>query len=141
VAGKIAATLRWRKLPAGNFPVTGILGKVSFVEEAPPPIMPPPAEIAAPISLPSAQRSAALSILLAGAGGIIGAITGGLWGAGAGILLGGAARNAWRAQSGWSSADEPIRNEAAKSATMAAIGVAAGGLLAYQAYSATKEKK
>jgi hypothetical protein len=94
----------------------------------------------APIVATNAQRSAALSVLLAGAGGIVGAITGGLWGAGAGVLLGGAVRNAWRAQSGWSAADEATRNEAAKSATMGAIGLAAGGFLAYQAYT-SKHKK
>jgi len=106
-------------------------------EEVAPPIM----EQAEPIVPPTARRSAAMSILIAGAGGILGAITGGLWGAGAGVLLGGAIRNGWRAQSGWRSMEEPVRSEAAKSATMAAIGLAAGGFLAYRAYSSKKDKK
>ena len=106
-------------------------------EEVAPPIM----EQAEPVIAPTARRSAAASILIAGAGGILGAITGGLWGAGAGVLLGGAVRNAWRAQSSWGSMEEPVRNEAAKSATMAAIGIAAGGFLAYQAYSSKKKDK
>ena len=111
------------------------------------PAAPAPAPAPEPPSAPAltmidertARRRAGVSFLMAAAGGIGGAIVGGAWGAGAGVLFMGALRNGWRAQTGWGSGDEATRNEAAKSATMAAIGVAAGGFLAYQAYKARED--
>jgi len=98
------------------------------------PIAPPAAApLPAPID-PSARTGAGVAILMAGAGAITGWLVGGGWGAGAGLLLMGAARNGYKARSLWS-AD---RAEAAKRLTMAVAGGAGGGYMAYRAMKGRK---
>jgi hypothetical protein len=87
---------------------------------------------------PSARRGAGMALVLAGLGVATGAVFGGAWGAGAGFILVGAARNGWRAKSLWPSTQPGDREEAAKSATMATIGAALGGYLAYRAVKSRK---
>lgn len=106
------------------------------VEPTAPAAMPLP-ESMAPAALPipnaAVQRGAGVGILLAGTGLAAGWILGGPWGAGAGFILVGAARNGWRAKQLWPSAQPADREEAAKSATMAVAGALIGGYLAYRA--------
>jgi len=106
------------------------------VELTAPAAMPLP-ESMAPAALPipnaAVQRGAGVGILLAGTGLAAGWILGGPWGAGAGFILVGAARNGWRAKQLWPSAQPADREEAAKSATMAVAGALIGGYLAYRA--------
>lgn len=85
---------------------------------------------------PSARRGAGVAVVMAGAGLAVGWLVAGAWGAGAGFVLLGAARNGMRAKQLWSSAQPGDREEAAKSATMAAIGTVLGGYLAYCAHRA-----
>ena len=87
---------------------------------------------------PSARRGAGMALVLAGIGVATGAVFGGAWGAGAGFILVGAARNGWRAKSLWPSVQPGDREEAAKSATMATIGAALGGYLTYRAMKSRK---
>jgi len=75
-----------------------------------------------------------VALIFAALGAGVGAAVGGAWGLGAGVLLVGSARNAIRARQLWGAPEERDREEAAKSATMGIVGVAAGGYLAYQAY-------
>lgn len=75
-----------------------------------------------------------MALVFAALGGGIGAVVGGPWGLGAGLLLVGAARNALRARQLWSAQAPEDREEAATSATMGVVGAAAGGYLAYRAY-------
>jgi hypothetical protein len=91
------------------------------------------APAALPIPNAAVQRGAGVGILLAGTGLAAGWILGGPWGAGAGFILVGAARNGWRAKQLWPSAQPADREEAAKSATMAVAGALIGGYLAYRA--------
>jgi len=93
---------------------------------------PPPPEPSA--SVADDRMSAGLGLLLAGAGAGIGCWLGGLWGAGAGLLLVGASRNGLRAGRDWQSPDPQARAEAGRSAGIATIGGVAGGYLAYRAY-------
>jgi hypothetical protein len=101
----------------------------------PPAAMPAPAPQMAPSPMTdaAARRGAGTAVLLAGAGLAAGWIVGGPWGAGAGFILIGAARNGWRAKELWPSAQAGDREEAAKSATMAVVGGVIGGYLAYRA--------
>jgi len=85
---------------------------------------------------PASRTSAGVALLLAGSGAVAGWLMGGGWGAGAGLLLVGAARNGYRAKSLWT-AD---RAEAAKCATMAVAGAAGGGYLAYRAVKGKKRR-
>jgi hypothetical protein len=78
-----------------------------------------------------------VAILLAGSGAIAGWLLGGGWGAGAGLLLMGAARNGYKAKSIWTT----DRAEAAKCATMAVAGAAGGGYLAYRAVKGKKSSR
>lgn len=82
----------------------------------------------------ASARGAGVALIFAALGGGVGAVVGGAWGFGAGILFVGAARNALRARQLWGAQGEPEREEAAKSATMGIVGAAAGGYLAYRAY-------
>jgi hypothetical protein len=84
----------------------------------------------------SARTGAGISIVLAGAGVITGWLVGGGWGAGAGLLLVGAARNGYKARSIWGS----DRAEAAKRLTMAVAGGAGGGYMAYRAMKGRKDR-
>jgi hypothetical protein len=81
------------------------------------------------------RRGAGMAVVLASFGMAAGWVVGGVHGAGAGLLLVGAARNALRARADWRSPDESMRAEAAKSATMAIAGIALGGYLIYDARS------
>ena len=87
------------------------------------------------------QRGAGVGILLAGTGLAAGWVLGGPWGAGAGFILVGAARNGWRAKQLWPSQQPGEREEAAKSATMAVAGALIGGYLAYRAVRGIKEQE
>jgi hypothetical protein len=82
---------------------------------------------------PAARRGAGMAVVLSGVGLTAGWLLAGAWGAGAGFVLLGAARNGMRAKQLWSSTQPGDREEAAKSATMAAIGAAVGGYLTYRA--------
>lgn len=99
------------------------------------------ADSAAPVpaapDMRTAARGAGVGVLFAAAGAAAGAAVGGLWGAGAGLLLAGALRNGARARKLWSSADTIQRQEAATSATMAVIG---GGVAVYLGYRAHQER-
>lgn len=70
-----------------------------------------------------------LYIVLVGAGAAAGFLVGGAWGAGAGAMFVGAARNGLRARSEWRTSP----GDAAKSGTLAVLGAALGGYLAYRA--------
>lgn len=101
-----------------------------------PPTAPAPSAAAPAVAL-SPRRAAVgagVSLLVAAAGLGAGALLGGLWGAGAGLLMAGALRNGARAHKLWQSPDDSDRQEAVSSATMAVIGTGAGGYLAYRAY-------
>lgn len=112
---------------------------VADPEPTPEPAPLPPPMPAAPA--PSARTTAGIAILLAGAGATAGFVFGGAWGAGAGLLFMGAAQNGYRAKTGWSSADPSVRADAAKSATMALLGAALGGYLAYRAYQGKARRR
>lgn len=95
----------------------------------------------APAPVPAASqsstnfsRAAGVSVLVAAVGIGVGAFFGRWWGAGAGLLAAGALRNAARARSLWGSADAMEREEASSSATVALLGGAGAGYLAYRAY-------
>lgn len=64
-------------------------------------------------------------------GGIAGFALGGIWGAGAGVLGVGAARNGARAYNEWQSSG--VTPEATKSATVALLGLAGAAWLGYNA--------
>jgi hypothetical protein len=85
------------------------------------------------------RRGAGVALVLAGTGLAAGWLLGGAWGAGAGFILVGAARNGWRAQELWPSANPAEREEAAKSATMAVVGGVIGAYLAYRATRSSRE--
>lgn len=87
-----------------------------------------------PLTAPSARRAAGVSLLIAAGGAAVGAMVGGVWGAGAGLLAAGALRNGARAKKLWGSADQTERDEAASSVTMAIVGGASAGYLGYRAY-------
>jgi len=96
-----------------------------------------PAEQSAPPPA-GASRGAGFGVLVAGAAIGAGAVLGGWAGAGAGLLLMGALRNGLRAGRLWSAPSTGERGEAAKNASLAVIGVAAGGYLSYRAYQSRK---
>jgi len=85
------------------------------------------------------QRGAGIAVVMAGAGLAAGWLLGGAWGAGAGFIFVGAARNGWRAKELWPSANPADREEAAKSATMAVVGGVIGAYLAYRATRGPRE--
>lgn len=90
-----------------------------------------PAEIELP---PSARTRAGLGLILAVGGTGLGLWLGGLPGAGAGLLLMGAARNGLRATRGWASPDPIVRHDAGTSASLAVLGTVIGGYLSYRVY-------
>jgi hypothetical protein len=92
-----------------------------------------PVPVTAP-SAPAARRSAGLTLLGAAVATAAGAWLGGGWGAGAGLLLFGGTRNALRARSAWVAAP-PDPTVATRSATLALVGLVAGGYLGYRAYA------
>jgi len=136
------------ELPDTNWasaePSAPLLAPQSEPETAPMPV-PAPAPMPAsaqPAQAPldaSARRGAGTALLLSGGAATAGWVVGGAWGAGAGFLLLGAVRNAWRAKTLWPSAVATEREEAAKSATMAVVGVLLGGYLSYRAVTAKRE--
>lgn len=93
----------------------------------------------APTIDPSASRRAGAAVVFAGVGIGAGALLGGLWGAGSGLLFSGAALNALRARTLWASDFADDRKEAVKTTVMAVIGVAAAGYLGYRARQAKDE--
>lgn len=93
-----------------------------------------PALAPAPNGAAAARRGAGMGVLLATGGLLAGAVLGGAWGAGAGLLLVGAFRNASRARRFWGDPAPGQRHEAAKSATLAVFGAGVGSYLAYRAY-------
>lgn len=103
----------------------GMHGQIDFLE-------PPDASPAA------AMRSAGITALVAAVAFGGGLAFGGPWGGVSGIMLSGSAFNVYRAQKWWGSADPSEKHEAVVSAMFAAIGIAAGGYTAYQAYQAKR---
>lgn len=93
------------------------------------------------VSQGSATRSAGFTMLFATVALGAGIAAGGPWGAGAGVLLAGAAANVYRAQKWWGSPDPGEKHEAVVSAVFAAFGVGLGGYMAYKAYGAKTEEK
>lgn len=86
---------------------------------------------------PTASRRAGAAIVCAGIGIGTGALLGGLWGAGSGLLFAGAAMNAYRARSLWASDYADDKKEAVKTTVMAVVGIGVAGYLGYKA----KQKK
>ena len=103
----------------------------------------PPSAIApgqAMLGLPPApagpRRRAGAAVLLCGVGVGTGALVGGPWGAGAGLLFAGATMNAYRAQQLYATGSPVDRGEAIKSTVMAVIGLGLGSYLGYRAHGA-----
>jgi hypothetical protein len=101
---------------------------------APLPVAPPPTPD------PAAATRAGAAIIIAGAGLGAGALLGGLWGAGSGLLFSGALMNALRARALWASSAASDRSEAIKTTVMSVVGIAAGGYLGYRAHGARKDR-
>jgi hypothetical protein len=95
----------------------------------------------APSSAAPSRFGVGLAILCVGAAAGAGAYFGGAYGAGAGLLLAGGARNTWRAKQLWSAPLPEQRSEAVKSGTMALFGLGVGGWLAYKAYESRRASK
>jgi hypothetical protein len=114
--------------------------------QTPPFVMPAPTAVTplpippVPTTDPSAQTRAGVAIVIAGAGVGAGALLGGLWGAGSGLLFSGALLNAWRARTLWSSPVPTDRSEAIKTTVMSVVGIAAGGYLGYRAHQSKKDE-
>lgn len=113
--------------------------KPSMDGYAPPPmdLGPPPALLPMGVDeeqYREARRGAGFGLLLATAGTGAGLWLGGPLGAGAGLLLVGAARNALRATRDWRSPDPLARQEAGTSAALGLFGTLLGGYLGYQVY-------
>jgi hypothetical protein len=92
------------------------------------------------VSEESALRSAGFTALFATLALGAGIAIGGPWGAGAGVLLAGAAANGYRAQKWWGSHDPSEKHEAVVSAVFAVFGVSLGGYMAYKAYQSKKSE-
>lgn len=112
--------------------------------QAPPPIMMPGPNTPLPPNLqlppaPAARRRAGTAIVLAGVGAGTGALLGGFWGAGSGLLFAGATMNAYRAKCLFSSGQEPDRGEAVKSTIMAVLGLGLASYLGYRAHQAERD--
>lgn len=96
----------------------------------------PGASVIAPAPAPStssASRRAGIAVLLAGTGVATGALVGGAWGAGSGLLAAGALMNAYNSRVLWSSAAAADRQEAVKTTVMAVVCLGAAGYLGYRA--------
>lgn len=83
----------------------------------------------------AARRGAGFGLILATAGTGAGLWLGGPMGAGAGLLIVGATRNALRATRDWRSPDPVARQEAGTSAALGLFGALLGGYLGYQVYA------
>lgn len=79
------------------------------------------------------QSAGITSVLVAVAIGA-GVVAGGVWGAGAGLMLAGALANGYRAQKWMDSNNASERHEAVVSATFGVGELVLGGYLAYRAY-------
>ncbi len=77
--------------------------------------------------------------MLTGVGVGTGALLGGLWGAGSGLLFAGALSNALRAAVLWRSDYADDRKEATKATIMTVLGVGIGGYLGYRAHQARED--
>lgn len=96
-----------------------------------------PTMLSAPLD-DAARRGAGLGLLLAAGGLALGFVVGGVFGAGAGLLGVGAARNGQRARLLWRDPSEEARQEAAKSASMAVVG---GAMAVYLAWQSAQRKE
>ncbi len=125
------AAARARHMAAAPYPMNGgtggLNGSWDFIE---------PDDVSSQSALRSAGFTALFATVALGAGIAIG----GPWGAGAGVLLAGAAVNGYRAQKWWGSPEPSEKHEAVVSAVFATFGVGVGGYMAYKAYNAKKEK-
>lgn len=102
------------------------------------PVIPFPGADPAPAVTPvapavSASRRAGIAILLAGTGVTTGALMGGAWGAGSGLLAAGALMNAYRSRTLWASTVATDRAEAVKTTVMAVVCLGGAGYLGYRA--------
>jgi len=91
------------------------------------------------VSPPAAARSAGITALIVAVSLGVGIAAGGPWGAGAGLLLAGAAFNGYRAQKWWGSPDPSEKHEAVVSSVFAAAGLGLGGYMGYRAYKVGDE--
>lgn len=101
-----------------------------------PQAMMPPSALPAPAPATTdaqAKRRAGAAIVLAGIGVGTGALLGGAWGAGSGLLFAGAACNALQANKLWRSDFADDRKEAIKRTVMTVVGIGAAGYLSYRA--------
>ncbi len=87
---------------------------------------------------PAARRRAGTAVVLAGVGAGTGALLGGLWGAGSGLLFAGATMNAYRAKVLYGTGVEADRGEAVKSTIMAVLGLGLASYLGYRAHQAER---
>ncbi len=114
---------------------------------APPRIMQPgpgaplPPNLQMPGAPPAARRRAGTAIVLAGVGAGAGALAGGLWGAGSGLLFAGATMNAYRAKILFGSGLDSDRGEAVKSTVMAVLGLGVASYLGYRAHQAARSDR
>lgn len=102
----------------------------------------PPAQYPAALvsATPASPRTrAGTAVVVAGVGLGAGALLGGLWGAGSGLLFAGAALNSVRARTLWQATDADSRREAVKTTVMAIVGLAGAGYLGYRAREALYE--
>lgn len=111
--------------------------------------MPPPGSMAqyhAPyepedVSPEGAVRSAGITTLAVAVAFGAGLAMGGWKGGTAGILLTGAAFNAYRAQKWWPSPDPSEKHEAVTSAVLGVAGLLAGGYAGYKAYQGVQQQE
>jgi hypothetical protein len=92
------------------------------------------------VSPAAAVRSAGFTALIVAASMGVGYAAGGPWGAGAGLLLAGAAANGYRAQKWWDSAEPSEKHEAVVSGVFSAGAVGMGVYMAYKAYQQKQEE-
>lgn len=96
----------------------------------------PPLPASVPGSAPTASRRAGAAIVLCGVGAGAGALVGGAWGAGSGLLFAGATMNAYRAKTLFGTGSPTDRSEAVKSTIMAVLGLGVASYLGYRAHQA-----
>lgn len=104
-----------------------------------PPIRDPALPVPAAATSTTPRTRAGAAVVVAGVGLGAGALLGGLWGAGSGLLFAGAAMNSIRARTLWQSTDPASRSEAVKTTVMAIVGIAGAGYLGYRAREAQYE--
>lgn len=93
-----------------------------------------------PFSAPTTPADLAVLAIWSGIGLAAGAAFLGAWGAGAGVVIPAAVRNATRTVTGFTSPDPRVRSEAIKSGTVAALGLGLSGVLIYNGVSARSAK-